>query len=158
MGDTFSWLVLLLGLLAVVVFGVAILVALVAGIVLLRRHLFSTDVPSSTKVVDPGKSPSTPSSGSTTYLVVIDTIGGLNVRKRDNLFQALFIFVAVVLLAALGAVLTHLNAEWSMPWIGGAWIGGALIGGFGGLVIGFFASGLFLMVYRAVRHLQGRHQ
>ena len=36
-------------------------------------------------------------------------------------------------------------------------IAGALGGAFIGLVAGFFASGIFLMIYRAVMHLRGRH-
>lgn len=88
-----------------------------------------------------------------TYNIVSDTVTGVNFRKRDNLFQGLFILVAALLLAGVGAVLAWFNPRWDLPWYGGA-----LFGGFAGLVIGFFVSGLFLMVFRMVRHLQGRHQ
>jgi hypothetical protein len=77
----------------------------------------------------------------------------VNVRASDNKFQAVFVLAAVFLLAAIGTVLAALNGQWGLPWFGGA-----LIGGFAGLVIGVFASGIFLMVYRAARHLQGRHE
>ena len=102
---------------------------------------------------DPNKSPSENiSAGHAVYNVVSDTVTGLNVRKSDNRFQAMFILAAALVLAAVGAILAALNGDWELPWFGGA-----LIGGFAGLVIGFFASGIFLMVYRAVRHLQGKH-
>jgi len=32
-----------------------------------------------------------------------------------------------------------------------------LIGSFAGLVIGIFGSGIFLMIYRAARHISGKH-
>jgi hypothetical protein len=32
-----------------------------------------------------------------------------------------------------------------------------MAGGFTGLVVGFFASGIFLMIYRAVKHIRGQH-
>ena len=92
------------------------------------------------------------SSGRAAYNVVSDTVIGVNVRVSDNVLQAVFILAAVVVLAVVGAVLAALNGDWDLPWYAGA-----LIGGFAGLVIGFFASGIFLMIYRAVRHMQGRH-
>ncbi len=92
------------------------------------------------------------SSGRAAYNIVSDTVAGVNVRARDNLFQAVFILAAVVVLAVLGAVLAALNGDWDLPWYGGA-----IFGAFGGLVVGFFTSGIFLMIYRAVRHLQGKH-
>jgi hypothetical protein len=52
----------------------------------------------------------------------------------------------------VGAILAALNAHWDLPWFGGA-----LIGSFAGLVIGIFASGIFLMIYRAARHIKGKH-
>jgi uncharacterized membrane protein len=91
-------------------------------------------------------------SGQAAYNVVADTVTGLNVRKRDNLFQAMFIFVSILLLAALGAALAAIYGGEDFPWFGGA-----LIGAFAGLVAGFFASGIFLMIYRAVRHIKGQH-
>ena len=92
------------------------------------------------------------SPGHAAYNVVSDTVTGLNVRKSDNIFQAIYILVGIVLLAAVGAVLAALNSDWDLPWYGGA-----LIGAFAGLVIGFFTSGIFLMIYRAARHMKGKH-
>ena len=86
------------------------------------------------------------------YNIVADTVTGVNVRWSDNKFQAIFVFVSVVLASSVGAILAALNAGWNSPWYGGA-----LIGSFAGLVIGIFASGVFLMFYRAVRHLKGKH-
>ena len=103
---------------------------------------------------DPDDSPSGHHlSGEETYHVISDTVTGLNVRKSDNKFQAVFIFVAVLLLAAIGAALAAFIEKWEMPWYGGA-----LMGGFAGLVFGVLASGVCLMVYRAVRHMQGDHK
>lgn len=86
------------------------------------------------------------------YNVVVDTVTGVNARWSDNLFQAIFVFVSVVVVAVLGAVLAYLNPSWNLPWFGGA-----LFGGFLGLLIGILASGIYLMLYRAGRHLKGKH-
>ena len=87
-----------------------------------------------------------------TYNVVTDTVTGVNVRWSDNRFQAIFVFISIVLISLLGAVLAATNSRWNLPWYGGA-----LIGSFAGLVIGIFGSGIFLMVYRAARHFKGKH-
>jgi hypothetical protein len=86
------------------------------------------------------------------YNVVVDTVTGVNARWSDNLFQAVFVGVSVVLIALIGAVMALLNPSWSLPWFGGA-----LLGGFVGLVLGVLASGFYLMLYRASRHLKGKH-
>lgn len=86
------------------------------------------------------------------YNVVTDTVTGVNVRWSDNKFQAIFVLISMVVIAALGALLAALNAQWNLPWFGGA-----LIGAFLGLVIGVLGSGIFLMFYRAARHLKGKH-
>jgi len=33
-----------------------------------------------------------------------------------------------------------------------------LLGGLGGLIVGFLGSGIFLMIYRAVKHASGNHE
>jgi len=86
------------------------------------------------------------------YNVVTDTVTGVNVRWSDNKFQAIFVFASIVLASLTGAALAALNTRWNLPWHGGA-----LIGSFAGLVIGIFASGIFLMFYRAARHIKGKH-
>ncbi len=105
---------------------------------------------SATNPVDPNAEQ--PMTGRQTYNVVADTIVGPNIRKRDNILQAIFILAAIVVCAGVGAALAHFNPDWDLPWYGGA-----LAGAIAGLVIGFFASGIFLMVYRAVKHSHGDH-
>jgi hypothetical protein len=83
------------------------------------------------------------------YNLVSDVGTGVNIRRKDNLYQALAIFAC----AALGALIgCFIDLGGGAPW----WIG-AMVGGFGGLVVGFFASGIFLMVYRAIKHIRGDH-
>ncbi len=83
--------------------------------------------------------------GKEAYNVVSDTVTGANVRWKDNLFQALSILVCIVLGAGIGALLIEER------------IGGALVGGFAGMIIGLFGSGIFLMIFRAIMHVRGRH-
>ena len=96
--------------------------------------------------------PQSVSSGRAAYNVVSDTVTGVNVRWSDNRFQAVFVLVSVVLASLTGGILAAMNSGWNLPWYGGA-----LIGAFAGLVVGLFASGIFLMFFRAVRHIKGRH-
>src|SRR5262245_57315680 len=79
------------------------------------------------------------------YNLVTDTVSGPNVRWKDNLYQALVILLFVSLGAGLGALLM----EDYRP--------GLICGAFGGLVVGVLASGIFLMIYRAIKHCRGQH-
>lgn len=79
------------------------------------------------------------------YNVVTDTVIGPNLRVRDNVIQGVSILVCLVIGAIVGALLIE------------EWLPGALVGGFGGLLIGLFGSGIFLMIYRGLRHMRGRH-
>jgi hypothetical protein len=79
------------------------------------------------------------------YNVVTDTVGGPNIRARDNIFQAIFIAISVCLAAGIGALLV----EERVP--------GALVGAVLGLIVGVLGSGIILMIFRAVMHLRGRH-
>ncbi|MDA1053556.1 MAG: hypothetical protein O3C40_24170 [Planctomycetota bacterium] len=79
------------------------------------------------------------------YNVVSDTVVGANLRVKDNLFQAIAIAACMVIGAGIGAAVVRER----LP--------GALVGGFAGLVFGFFGSGIFLMIFRAVKHIRGRH-
>ena len=92
------------------------------------------------------------SAGRATYNVVTDTVAGVNLRGSDNKFQAKFVFCSTILFACAGALLAIVITSWNLPWYGGA-----LIGAFAGLVAGVFLSGIFLMIFRGVRHLQGKH-
>jgi hypothetical protein len=86
------------------------------------------------------------------YNVVTDTVTGVNTRWSDNRFQAIFVGVSILVAALIGSIVTALNSQWQIPWYGGA-----LIGSFCGLLFGAFASGIFLMFYRTLRHLKGKH-
>ncbi|MBM4003418.1 MAG: hypothetical protein FJ295_09050 [Planctomycetes bacterium] len=109
--------------------------------------------PADTARIDPGKVTGDETAADwSTYNVVTDMVAGVNVRKRDNLFQATFIGACVIGLALVGGILAATLGGRDMPWIAGV-----LVGAFSGLVFGFFASGIFLMVYRAIRHMRGKH-
>jgi hypothetical protein len=79
------------------------------------------------------------------YNVVSDVVVGVNLRKSDNLFQAVSILICTVLGAGIGMLI----AKETML--------GAVLGLFGGLLFGLFGSGIFLMIYRGVRHARGKH-
>ncbi|WP_425617248.1 hypothetical protein NA78x_000921 [Anatilimnocola sp. NA78] len=83
--------------------------------------------------------------GQQTYNVVTDIGAGPNLRARDNLYQALAIFVCLVIGASVG--------YFSMR----DQVLGAVAGGFFGVLAGLFGSGVFLMIYRMVRHAKGKH-
>ena len=92
------------------------------------------------------KSNETPGlTGRQAYNVVTDTVGGANVRWKDNLYQGIAILVCLLLGGVIGALVVE------------EWIPGALVGAFIGLVVGLLGSGFFLAVYRALAHLRGRH-
>lgn len=87
-----------------------------------------------------------------TYNVVSDTVVGVNFRWRDNLFQAVFVMMSVLVAALCGAIAVSMNSQMGIPWYGGA-LAGVLVG----LLFGLLTSGVILMVYRGVRHLAGKH-
>jgi hypothetical protein len=69
-----------------------------------------------------------------TYSFLADKIGGVpNIRKEDNLYQALAIGVCVIVGAVVGCFL-------------GEWPTGVLLGGLGGLIAGTLISGAVLTV------------
>jgi hypothetical protein len=80
------------------------------------------------------------------YNIVSDTLIGANVRKKDNLYQALAIAICLFLGIAIGALVTRDR------------ILGAVVGGFIGVLAGLFGSGFFLMIFRGIQHLRGRHE
>lgn len=83
--------------------------------------------------------------GRETYNAVTDLVGGPNVRVKDNVLQGLAILVCTVLGVGIGGLWTD------------SWPASFIIGGFLGLLVGLIGSGIFLMIFRAVRHLKGRH-
>jgi MFS family permease len=153
MGDAKSWLIFLIGVFAIALFGLVLLVAILSGIVVLVKRL-SRKPTEFTSNPTSGKPASDHSSVShSAYNVVADTVIGLNARKSDNRFQAIFILVSVMISSVTGALAAFLNDEWRV-----SWIGGAVIGAVAGLVIGLILSGALIMVFRAARHIQGQHQ
>jgi hypothetical protein len=99
-------------------------------------------------MTDPQQQNQEPPAGMTdrqTYNVVTDTVMGPNVRLKDNVVQGIAILVCLLLGTGIGAAVV----EERVP--------GALVGGFLGLLAGLFGSGLFLMIYRFVMHVRGRH-
>ena len=80
-----------------------------------------------------------------TYNMVTDTVTGPNIRLKDNLIQGLAILACLILGAVSGAIVVADHVP------------GALVGGFIGLLVGLFGSGIFLMIYRAIRHARGKH-
>lgn len=92
----------------------------------------------------PGQTKS-PLSGRDAYNVVTDTITGPNVRLRDNLIQ----LAAVVAGALLGAGIGALTMQDRLV--------GAMVGAVCGLIGGVLISGAALGIYRATRHIKGKH-
>ncbi len=86
------------------------------------------------------------------YNVVTDLVAGPNLRGADNKFQAKCIAVAVL-------VCTVLSGGYAAIWGGEDYplFVGLIVGVFAGLILGTFGSGIYLMVYRAVRHAKGKH-
>jgi hypothetical protein len=82
-----------------------------------------------------------------TYNLASDTVAGVNVRAKDNLYQA----VAIVVCLGLGVLIGYLLAGPDEAALG------AVLGGGAGLLAGLFGSGIFLMIYRGIQHARGRH-
>jgi hypothetical protein len=93
----------------------------------------------------PPAPPKPPASGMKEYHMVTDLVAGPNIRLKDNLYQAVAIAIFVVVGAVTGALILENRLL------------GILLGVVAGLVLGLFASGLFLMVFRAVRDASGKH-
>ncbi len=82
--------------------------------------------------------------GRQAFNVVTDTVAGPNLRLKDNLLQGLAIGVCMALGAGIGFLVGHKA--------------GAILGAVLGMVLGLLGSGIFLMVYRAVAHIRGKHE
>jgi hypothetical protein len=89
--------------------------------------------------------PEQPMTNRQAYNLVTDTVGGPNVRLKDNLCQGLAILICLFLGAGIGFLAISDGLM------------GVLLGGFIGLLVGLFGSGIFLMILRAVKHARGRH-
>ena len=95
------------------------------------------------------------STGRDAYNIVSDTFVGVNVRKSDNLFQLKVILVCVLILGPLGAIAGAVFSPPEERLIGA--VGGGLGMAFAAMVLGLFGSGIYLMIYRAIRHVKGKH-
>ena len=89
-----------------------------------------------------GQPPSRPAAGPASdpgYNFMADKIGGVpNLRKKDNLYQA----VAIGLFLIIGVI---------VGWFVGGGLQGALLGGLAGLIAGTLISGVVLMVIGFLR-------
>ncbi len=95
------------------------------------------------------KKPKEPKSAQQTYNTLTDTVSGPNVRWKDNLFQGIAVFVTLVLGVGIGAGIAL--------YLDGSVVVGCLVGGLLGLIGGVVVSGLFLMIYRAMKQARGEH-
>src|SRR5689334_15965079 len=82
-----------------------------------------------------------------TYKIITDTVTGANVRVWDNALQAVVAGFCLLLGVLIGWLYFRLS--------GGDQLMGVLAGAFVGLLVGLFGSGIFLMIYRALRHIRG---
>jgi Na+-translocating ferredoxin:NAD+ oxidoreductase RnfA subunit len=87
------------------------------------------------------------------YNMITDVVTGINVRKKDNFFQIIFVFISVLLGAAISII--FFNTDRDLFDIRRLAIG--IVGGFIGLIVGIILSGIFLMLFRAIMHLNGKH-
>lgn len=99
--------------------------------------------------------PSNAATAREAYNIVSDMVVGVNVRKPDNLFQLKVILVCVLIGVAIGATAGALLSDSNDRLVGA--LGGGLGLGSAGLILGLFGSGIYLMIYRAARHLKGKH-
>jgi hypothetical protein len=102
-----------------------------------------------------GGPPGYSTSGREAYNIVSDTVVGMNVRKSDNLFQLKVILVCLAIGIPLGAIAGAVLAGADNRLAGA--LGGGLGMGFAGVVLGLIGSGVYLMIYRAMRHMEGKH-
>lgn len=103
------------------------------------------DAPTEAEIVEEDSGQPELSDGRAVYNAVSDTVTGANLRLSDNCMQAVCILVCIVLGAGIGAIFVAER------------IPGAIVGGLIGMLVGLFGSGIFLMIYRAVRHASGKH-
>jgi hypothetical protein len=91
------------------------------------------------------ESPNQPNTARQAFNLVSDTVAGPNLRLKDNLYQG----AAILVCLAFGAGVGLLTID-DRPM-------GVLLGGVVGLLVGLFGSGIFLMIFRVIQHLRGRH-
>jgi hypothetical protein len=91
--------------------------------------------------------PVKPLSSRQSYNLASDTLVGVNVRGKDNIYQG----IAILACLAIGALIGTFVVDAKIRLIG------AGAGAFIGMIVGLFGSGIFLMIYRAVQHFRGKH-
>ena len=115
-----------------------------------HRSASPTESPAAPPIIPPNVASTPgaarPRSGVETYNVISDTIVGVNLRGKDNLFQLIAILVALLIGTGIGAMMSPRDR-----------ITGALLGGFCGVLAGLLLSGAGLRIYHAIRHAHGRH-
>ena len=112
---------------------------------LLGREVACQHCGKSTLIASPSPAGNAPSEAEI-YNIVTDTVIGVNVRWKDNVVQ----FAVIAACVPIGILIGALAME--------DWRPGAIIGGFVGLLVGFFGSGTFLMIYRFIRHIRNDHR
>lgn len=105
--------------------------------------------------VSVAQKPSNSETGQDAYNIVSDTVVGINLRKADNWFQLKVLLVSLAIGVPLGAVIGASLVD-PAERVGSA-LAGALVLGFLSVVLSVFGSGIYLMIYRAVRHWKGKH-
>ena len=95
-----------------------------------------------------------------TYNIVSDTVVGVNARKSDNLLQAKIIIITIIIGAIIGGIFSQdflKNVIELKDSSGKTLLTGLGLGAFAGLILGFLGSGIYLMIFRAVKHASGKH-
>ena len=78
------------------------------------------------------------------YNIVSDTVTGVNVRLKDSVVQLVACVIGLLLGGLLGFILGGLT---------GLGVGCVL-----GLIAGVLVSGFFIMIYRFIMHIMGKHR
>lgn len=115
----------------------------------------SDDIPKDPPTVDTQDKPIGVTTARDAYNLVSDTVSGVNIRKSDNMFQLKVIMVCMLLGATIGGIVGALLSDADSRLVSA--LAGCLSLGFLGVVLGLFGSGIYLMIYRAVRHFKGKH-
>ena len=83
-------------------------------------------------------------SGKEVYNIISDTVVGFNNRKSDNNLQAGITIVVMLISCVLGGMF------WGAE--------GFVFGLLGGAFLGIIVSGIYIMVYRFIKHASGDHE
>lgn len=103
-----------------------------------------TDVPPQNRPTEPPRPRPRPTARHV-YNMATDLGTGANIRLKDNLYQAVAILACLIVGGCIGLLVMSEKAA------------GLVIGSFIGLVVGLLGSGMFLMVYRMIKHTLGEH-